>query len=130
MATSARLNQNYRPRLRFLKPCRRCGKEFRPSGRFCKLCDKCNINTVRDKEKHDKLRKIGKMETVQFKHFPPNSNKQNRPRLRRPCKRCGNMFMPTGRDSRICVKCWKPKGTPCLKSKSRKSRYGKTKNSL
>lgn len=27
-------------------------------------------------------------------------------RLRRPCKRCEKIFIPTGNSNRLCVECW------------------------
>lgn len=29
-----------------------------------------------------------------------------KPKLKRPCKYCGEMFVPTGRKNVVCEKCW------------------------
>jgi len=33
--------------------------------------------------------------------------KFERPKLRKPCKKCGNYFIPTGIKERLCISCFR-----------------------
>jgi len=73
--------------------------------KYYRRCEDCLIKTG----KYDKAKVLGlnkkKIDSTPIRTLLSPIQESGRGRLRRPCKDCGKMYIPTGKFQRFCEKC-------------------------